>query len=59
MAAQSQALKWCIEHENPVLPKAEADGPVQFWQLKHGPKGAYYYNSESSLYLMSHGTLLN
>jgi len=31
---QKQALLWCIERENPVLPKSETDHPVQFWQLK-------------------------
>jgi SWI/SNF-related matrix-associated actin-dependent regulator of chromatin subfamily A3 len=33
---QSQALRWCIGRENPVLPKTEADKPVQFWQYKRG-----------------------
>lgn len=34
---QLQALKWCIENENPVLPTKETDKPVQFWQFrKHG-----------------------
>lgn len=27
-------MKWCIERENPVLPKTENDKPVQFWQLR-------------------------
>ena len=31
---QKQALLWCIDRENPVLPKSETDHPVQFWQLK-------------------------
>lgn len=36
---QSQALKWCIDHEYPELPKAETDKPVQFWQLRKGVSG--------------------
>ncbi|KAI0743822.1 SNF2 family N-terminal domain-containing protein [Daedaleopsis nitida] len=40
---QSQALQWCIEHENPVLPQKETDKPVQFWQLRKGHK-VHYYN---------------
>ncbi|KAF8520324.1 SNF2 family N-terminal domain-containing protein [Hysterangium stoloniferum] len=42
----SQALLWCIERENPSLPKKESDRPVQFWQYKvvpTRPKG-YYLN---------------
>lgn len=31
---QKQALLWCIDRENPTLPKSETDHPVQFWQLK-------------------------
>ena len=31
---QKQALLWCINRENPVLPQSETDHPVQFWQLK-------------------------
>lgn len=31
---QLQALKWCIQSENPVLPTKETDKPVQFWQLR-------------------------
>ena len=31
---QKQALLWCIDRENPVLPKSESDHPVQFWQLR-------------------------
>lgn len=31
---QLQALQWCIEKENPVLPTKESDAPVQFWQFK-------------------------
>ena len=34
MFMQKQALLWCIERENPILPKSETDHPVQFWQLK-------------------------
>ncbi|KAF9470596.1 hypothetical protein BDN70DRAFT_888939 [Pholiota conissans] len=41
---QLQALRWCIERENPVLPKTEADKPVQFWQLRERGKQRYYYN---------------
>ncbi|KAI0675019.1 SNF2 family N-terminal domain-containing protein [Trametes maxima] len=41
---QSQALKWCIDHEYPALPKAETDPPVQFWQLRKGGGKMYYYN---------------
>ncbi|KAL1942554.1 hypothetical protein VTO73DRAFT_6156 [Trametes versicolor] len=40
---QSQALKWCIDHEYPELPKAETDKPVQFWQLRKGVSGKPYY----------------
>ncbi|OJT07139.1 Helicase-like transcription factor [Trametes pubescens] len=40
---QSQALKWCIDHEYPELPKTEADRPVQFWQLRKGVSGKPYY----------------
>ncbi|KAI0035861.1 SNF2 family N-terminal domain-containing protein [Vararia minispora EC-137] len=31
---QSQALRWCINAESPVLPQTESDKPVQFWQVK-------------------------
>jgi SWI/SNF-related matrix-associated actin-dependent regulator of chromatin subfamily A3 len=31
---QCQALQWCLSKEYPVLPKKEADKPVQFWQYK-------------------------
>ncbi|KAI0356200.1 hypothetical protein OH77DRAFT_1423798 [Trametes cingulata] len=41
---QSQALKWCIDHEYPALPKTEADKPVQFWQIRNGPGKTYYFN---------------
>ncbi|KAI0633366.1 SNF2 family N-terminal domain-containing protein [Trametes polyzona] len=41
---QSQALKWCIDHEYPVLPRSEEDKPVQFWQLRKGPGKSYYFN---------------
>ncbi|KIM40208.1 hypothetical protein M413DRAFT_28716 [Hebeloma cylindrosporum] len=40
-----QALQWCIERENPVLPKAESDKPVQFWHLRKRGNQPYYYNS--------------
>ncbi|EEB87395.1 hypothetical protein MPER_15262, partial [Moniliophthora perniciosa FA553] len=40
-----QGLQWCIERENPVLPKEESDKPVQFWQVKIKANGSkYYYN---------------
>ncbi|KAF8588628.1 hypothetical protein K439DRAFT_1651796 [Ramaria rubella] len=35
----SQALQWCLERENPLLPQKETDNPVQFWQFK-----GYYLN---------------
>jgi SWI/SNF-related matrix-associated actin-dependent regulator of chromatin subfamily A3 len=39
MIHQLQALQWCVERENPVLPRKETDKPVQFWQLrKNGSK---------------------
>ncbi|EPQ57350.1 hypothetical protein GLOTRDRAFT_74086 [Gloeophyllum trabeum ATCC 11539] len=41
---QSQALKWCLEHEYPVLPKAESDKPVQFWQLRKAGARSFYFN---------------
>ncbi|KAF8161207.1 SNF2 family N-terminal domain-containing protein [Crassisporium funariophilum] len=42
---QLQGLQWCVERENPVLPKQEADKPVQFWQLrKVNNTKTYYYN---------------
>ncbi|KAI0334969.1 hypothetical protein GY45DRAFT_967409 [Cubamyces sp. BRFM 1775] len=41
---QSQALKWCIDHEYPTLPKTEADKPVQFWQLRKSAGKTYYFN---------------
>jgi SWI/SNF-related matrix-associated actin-dependent regulator of chromatin subfamily A3 len=31
---QAQALKWCIERENPVMPQKDTDEPVQFWKLQ-------------------------
>jgi len=31
---QKQALLWCIEAENPVLPTTVDDKPVQFWKLE-------------------------
>lgn len=44
MRHQLQALQWCIERENPVLPKKEGDKPVQFWQLRKNGSSSYYYN---------------
>ncbi|KAH9892824.1 SNF2 family N-terminal domain-containing protein [Cubamyces lactineus] len=41
---QSQALKWCIDHEYPTLPKTETDPPVQFWQLRKSAGKTYYFN---------------
>ncbi|CAL1707747.1 unnamed protein product [Somion occarium] len=41
---QSQALKWCIEHEYPVLPQLESDKPVQFWQLRKAGGKTFYFN---------------
>ncbi|EMD30973.1 hypothetical protein CERSUDRAFT_120235 [Gelatoporia subvermispora B] len=41
---QSQALKWCIDHEYPQLPKTEADKPVQFWQLRKAGGKTFYFN---------------
>jgi len=31
---QLQALQWCIDRENPVLPVKESEKPVQFWQFR-------------------------
>ncbi|KIJ49379.1 hypothetical protein M422DRAFT_65895 [Sphaerobolus stellatus SS14] len=42
---QSQALRWCIERENPVPPSKVSDPPVQFWQFRTAsgkPKGFYW-----------------
>ncbi|KAJ2925137.1 hypothetical protein H1R20_g11960, partial [Candolleomyces eurysporus] len=41
---QSQALRWCIEKENPVLPTKETDSPVQFWQLRKVGNKSFYFN---------------
>ncbi|KAJ3514328.1 hypothetical protein NLJ89_g2437 [Agrocybe chaxingu] len=41
---QLQALQWCIERENPVVPNKETDKPVQFWQLRKRGTQSYYYN---------------
>ncbi|KAF9650574.1 hypothetical protein BDM02DRAFT_3164771 [Thelephora ganbajun] len=41
---QKQALLWCIDRENPVLPKSETDHPVQFWQLKKTEGKTFYFN---------------
>ncbi|KZT19055.1 hypothetical protein NEOLEDRAFT_1142558 [Neolentinus lepideus HHB14362 ss-1] len=41
---QSQALKWCLEKEYPVLPKKESDKPVQFWQLRKAGARSFYFN---------------
>ncbi|KAH6913909.1 SNF2 family N-terminal domain-containing protein [Coprinopsis sp. MPI-PUGE-AT-0042] len=41
---QSQALAWCIDRENPKLPKKETDEPVQFWQLRKSNGKTYYLN---------------
>ncbi|TFK54077.1 hypothetical protein OE88DRAFT_1695204 [Heliocybe sulcata] len=41
---QSQALKWCLEKEYPVLPKKESDKPVQFWQLRKSGGRSFYFN---------------
>ncbi|KAJ8696722.1 hypothetical protein PTI98_006569 [Pleurotus ostreatus] len=42
---QSQGLLWCLQHENPILPKKETDKPVQMWQLrKIDNKKSIYYN---------------
>lgn len=44
MVHQIQALQWCVERENPVLPSKETDKPVQFWQLrKNGSKVSHFY----------------
>ncbi|KAG6813556.1 hypothetical protein H0H92_009948 [Tricholoma furcatifolium] len=39
-----QALQWCLDREYPVLPKTEADKPVQFWQLRKNGNKTFYYN---------------
>ncbi|TEB14595.1 hypothetical protein FA13DRAFT_1602234, partial [Coprinellus micaceus] len=36
---QKQALQWCIEKENPVLPSTEAEPPVQFWEVRKHASG--------------------
>ncbi|KAI0074381.1 hypothetical protein K474DRAFT_1626028 [Panus rudis PR-1116 ss-1] len=41
---QSQALKWCIDHEYPELPKSVNDKPVQFWQLRSAGAKTFYFN---------------
>lgn len=41
---QSQALRWCLEKENPVLPSKEGDPAVQFWQYKKASGKPYWYN---------------
>lgn len=41
---QKQGLQWCINAENPVLPKKETDKPVQFWQIQKTGAKTYYYN---------------
>ncbi|KAJ3534925.1 hypothetical protein NMY22_g6710 [Coprinellus aureogranulatus] len=43
---QLQALQWCIDKENPVLPTKESDAPVQFWQFKKNPVTgkSFYFN---------------
>ncbi|KAF8897054.1 SNF2 superfamily protein [Gymnopilus junonius] len=41
---QLQALQWCIERENPILPTKETDRPVQFWQVRTRGNQKYYYN---------------
>ncbi|GJJ06235.1 hypothetical protein Clacol_000425 [Clathrus columnatus] len=44
--ALSQALKWCIDRENPILPRKASDKPVQFWQYQTGgtKQQAFYLN---------------
>ncbi|KZV95946.1 hypothetical protein EXIGLDRAFT_747903 [Exidia glandulosa HHB12029] len=44
MKHQSQALRWCLEKENPVLPTKESDRAVQFWQFKKEGNKPYWYN---------------
>ena len=42
---QLQALQWCVERENPALPREETDKPVQFWQLrKNGSKVSHLFH---------------
>ncbi|KAG8935555.1 hypothetical protein FRC02_007699 [Tulasnella sp. 418] len=41
---QSQALKWCIEREYPVLPKKETDPELQFWKFARQGNKTFYYN---------------
>ncbi|KAJ4477055.1 SNF2 family N-terminal domain-containing protein [Lentinula edodes] len=41
---QKQAIKWCLEHEYPALPKKEGDRPVQFWQLRRNGTKTFYMN---------------
>ncbi|TFK26482.1 hypothetical protein FA15DRAFT_667364 [Coprinopsis marcescibilis] len=43
---QSQALQWCIDRENPRLPKEVDDPPVQFWKLEKSKNSNknYYFN---------------
>lgn len=45
---QVQGLQWCMERENPVLPKSESDRPVQFWQLKKSGGKVRIFVSRSS-----------
>ncbi|KAG5648541.1 hypothetical protein DXG03_003152 [Asterophora parasitica] len=45
---QSQALQWCVERENPILPKKDSDKPVQFWQIKKNDTKTFYYNGKDT-----------
>ncbi|KAF9565547.1 hypothetical protein CPC08DRAFT_815314 [Agrocybe pediades] len=44
MKHQLQGLRWCVDRENPTLPKKESDKPVQFWQLRKQGNKPYYFN---------------
>ena len=42
---QLQALEWCIQRENPVLPNAESDKAVQFWQIRKRGQQVKFFHS--------------
>ena len=49
---KKQALLWCIDRENPVLPQSETDHPVQFWQLRkaNGKVSGVLFSTSTSVH---------
>ncbi|KAF8342156.1 SNF2 family N-terminal domain-containing protein [Cantharellus anzutake] len=48
MKHQLQALKWCIDRENPVLPTSASQPSEQFWRYDESTGKPLYLNVESN-----------